>query len=51
MTATWVAGPEVLAVDHGPPLADGSQAWPAPTGFDCHTLVGAVHDRDLCLLA
>ena len=22
MTATWVAGPEVFAVDHGPPLAD-----------------------------
>ena len=31
MTATWVTGPAVLAVDHGPPVADGSQAWPAPT--------------------
>ena len=49
MTATCVAGPAVLAGDHCPPVADGSQAWPAPTGFYYLALVGAVHDRDRVL--
>ena len=46
MTATWVTGPVVLTVDHGPPLAGGRRHGQLLQGVVFVAIVGAVHDRD-----